>query len=130
MQAQQQEQPKQDIPDAPSASRPPQPFPSAPPTVEPEAPAANEEPPSEANPSSRTTLDADGPTAPTPLARTAAPGKLPERTGAQDELYKIVSNVNQVVVPVMVKDDSGRLINGLLPKDFSVYEDGIKQKLN
>src|SRR2546429_8584491 len=84
---QQQEQPKQDIPDAPSASRPPQPFPSTPPTVEPEAPAANEEPPSEAKPSSRTTLDADGPTAPTPLARTAAPGKLPERTGAQDELY-------------------------------------------
>src|SRR2546430_9791732 len=37
---QQQEQPKQEIPDAPSASRPPQPFPSTPPTVEPEAPAS------------------------------------------------------------------------------------------
>jgi VWFA-related protein len=129
-QAQQQEQPKPEIPDAPSASRPPQPFPTSPPAVEPEAPPANEEPPSEANPSNRTTLNADSPTAPAPLPKTATPGKPPERTGAQDELYKIVSNVNQVVVPVMVKDDSGRLINGLLPKDFSVYEDGIKQKLN
>jgi VWFA-related protein len=128
--AQPQEQPKQEIPDAPSASRPPQPFPATSPAVQPEAPPANEEPPSENNPSKRTTLDADSPTAPTPLAKTAAPGRPPERTGAQDELYKIVSNVNQVVVPVMVKDDSGRLINGLLPKDFSVYEDGIKQKLN
>jgi VWFA-related protein len=129
-QAQQQEQPKPEIPDAPSASRPPQPFPTSPPAVEPEAPPANEEPPSEANPSNRTTLNADSPTTPAPLAKTATPGKPTERTGAQDELYKIVSNVNQVVVPVMVKDDSGRLINGLLPKDFSVYEDGNKQKLN
>jgi VWFA-related protein len=129
-QGQPQEQPKQEIPDAPSASRPPQPFPATPPTVQPGAPPANEEPPSETNPSKRTTLDADSPTATTPLAKTAAPDRSPERSGAQDELYKIVSNVNQVVVPVMVKDDSGRLINGLLPKDFSVYEDGIKQKLN
>jgi VWFA-related protein len=128
--AQSQEQPKQEIPDAPSASRPPQPLPATPPAVQPEAPPANEEPPSETNPSKRTSLDADGPTAPAPLAKTAAPGRPPERTGAQDELYKIVSNVNQVVVPVMVKDDAGRLINGLLPKDFSVYEDGVKQKLN
>src|SRR5205823_8764358 len=42
----------------------------------------------------------------------------------------IVTNVNQVLVPVMVKDGSGRLVNGLLPRDFSVYEDGKKQKLN
>jgi VWFA-related protein len=30
----------------------------------------------------------------------------------------------------MVKDDSGRMVNGLLPKDFSIYEDGAKQKMN
>jgi len=41
-----------------------------------------------------------------------------------EELYKIVTNVNQVLVPVMVKDDSGRLVNGLLARDFSVFEDG------
>ena len=30
----------------------------------------------------------------------------------------------------MVKDDSGRLVNGLLSRDFSVFEDGKKQNLN
>jgi VWFA-related protein len=34
------------------------------------------------------------------------------------------------MVPVMVKDDSGRRTSGLLPKDFSVYEDGVKQSMN
>ena len=41
-----------------------------------------------------------------------------------------MANVNQVLVPVMVKDDSGRLVNGLLSRDFSVFEDGKKQNLN
>ena len=128
---QQPDQPKQDIPDAPSATRPPQSFPTTPPAVQPEAPPANEEPPSETNPAKPSSSDADAqrPPAVTPLA-TTVPSRSPERTGAQEELYKIVSNVNQVVVPVMVKDDSGHLINGLLPKDFSVLEDGVKQKLN
>jgi hypothetical protein len=128
---QQQEQPKQDIPDAPSATRPPQSFPTTPPAVQPEAPPANEEPPSETNPAKPSSSDADAQRPPeaAPLATTVPP-RSPERTGAQEELYKIVSNVNQVVVPVMVKDDSGHLINGLLPKDFSVLEDGVKQKLN
>jgi VWFA-related protein len=30
----------------------------------------------------------------------------------------------------MVKDTSGRLVSGLLPRDFAVYEDGKKQALN
>ncbi|HVP80041.1 MAG TPA: VWA domain-containing protein, partial [Thermodesulfobacteriota bacterium] len=45
-------------------------------------------------------------------------------------LFKLITTVNQVMVPVMVKDDSGRLTSGLLPKDFSVYEDSVKQKMN
>ncbi len=130
--AQQQEQPKQDIPDAPSASRPPQPFPSTPPTAEPDAPPSNEQPPSETNPGKPPSRDSEPQPAPDakPLATTTVPPRSQTHSGAEDELYKIVSNVNQVVVPVLVKDDSGRLINGLLPKDFSVYEDGVKQKLN
>jgi len=51
-------------------------------------------------------------------------------SGSQDELFKITRNVNQVIVPVRVTDDSGRLVNGLLPKDFSVYEDGKKRTMN
>ena len=54
----------------------------------------------------------------------------PDAGSAQDELYKLSVNVNEVIVPVRVTDDSGRLVNGLLPKDFSVYEDGNKRVLN
>ena len=41
-----------------------------------------------------------------------------------------MTKVNQVLIPVRVTDDSGGLINGLLDKDFVVYEDGKKQTLN
>jgi VWFA-related protein len=47
-----------------------------------------------------------------------------------EEIYKLAVNVNQVILPVRVTDESGRVVNGLLPKDFSVYEDGKKQSLN
>jgi VWFA-related protein len=50
-------------------------------------------------------------------------------TNSREDLYKIVSNVNFVQVPVTVKDESGRLVNGLVPKDFAVYENGEKQKM-
>jgi VWFA-related protein len=45
-------------------------------------------------------------------------------------VFKISSNVNQVIVPVMVKDNNGRMVNGLLSRDFVIFEDGKKQNLN
>jgi VWFA-related protein len=145
--AQQQEKqadPKQEIPDAPSASRPPQPFPTTPP-VEPhgappseaptaeQAPPGNDAPPSSGNPAPATAEDA--PTVPPhPLDVKTVPegGATPDDAGttSQDELFRISRNVNQVIVPVRVTDDSGRLVNGLLPKDFSIYEDGKKRTMN
>jgi VWFA-related protein len=141
--AQPQPDQKQEIPDAPSASRPPQPFPSTPPvqpqgTPPSEAPAAeqvpsgNEAPPSSANPASPTTEDRTS-EPPHPLDVKTVPegGATPDAGSAsQDELFKITRNVNQVIVPVRVTDDSGRLVNGLLPKDFSIYEDGKKRAMN
>lgn len=132
--AQQQPEQKQDIPDAPSATRPVQPFPNAPPAAKSEPPPPNEAPPSEGNPKERNT-PADQPErpgpAPAPTVTTVPPGGATQSaTNARDELYTVTRNVNQVIVPVMVKDDSGRLVSGLLPKDFSVYEDGTKQKMN
>jgi VWFA-related protein len=140
--AQSQDQPKQDIPDAPSASRP---FPGAPlPGQAPpnRAPSKQDEnppdqappPPNQAPPSSPVDEPVYAPgVAPEPSFKvtTVPPGGVTtERGPGSEELFKIVTNVNQVIVPVMVKDDSGRLVNGLLSKDFSVYEDGKKQTLN
>ena len=119
---------KPEIPDAPSATRPAQPFPAAPPPAKPEAPPPNTPPPGSASPAPQP----DQPAPPPPLKVTTIPqgGATQAGTSTQDELYKISTNVNFVLVPVTVKDDTGRLVDGLLPKDFSVYEDGVKQKMS
>lgn len=143
--AAQQDQSKQDIPDAPSASRP---FPTVPPVGKvpsdenpPSQPPPNQAPPGQAPPANQappTSSSDEDPVyapgvAPAPPFKvtTAPPGSIPADKGpGSEELYKVVANVNQVLVPVMVKDDSGRLVNGLLSRDFSVFEDGKKVTLN
>jgi len=69
---------------------------------------------------------------PPPMKITTVPpgGATPEQPGAQQDLYRITRNVNQVIVPVRVTDDTGRLVSGLLSKDFSVLENGKKQTMN
>jgi VWFA-related protein len=57
-------------------------------------------------------------------------GATKQAPDAQQELFKIVVVSNQVLIPVAVKDESGRLINCLLPTDFTVKENGKKQTLN
>jgi VWFA-related protein len=118
----------QDVPDAPSAVRPPQPLPvppaattpapaeNTPPAEPPPAPPQNEEPPK----------SSELPVAPPAQGNTTGDKTLK----ASDDLYRIVRNVNQVIVPVMVKDSSGVLVSGLLPKDFQVIENGVKQEMN
>jgi VWFA-related protein len=134
-----QDQQKQDIPDAPSASRPPQSFPTVPPPAQPEPPPsrANQAPPGEGGPNPLPSLpsspvEGGAPPPPPPLKITTVPegGATAEQTTSNENLYKIVITTNQVMVPVMVKDQAGHLVNGLLPRDFSVYEDGKKQALN
>ena len=121
---------QQDIPDAPSASRPIQPFPSnlppAPKTGAPQpAPPPNQAPPSDTGSSST------GTPPPMPPVKTVPPGSIPDQgeLNSPEDLYKIVRNVNYVVVPVTVKDGAGHLVDGLRPKDFTVLEDGKKQDL-
>ena len=41
----------------------------------------------------------------------------------------LTKTVSFVTVPVTVKDNEGKLVEGLLAKDFSIYEDGSLQKL-
>jgi VWFA-related protein len=143
---------QQDVPDAPSATRqgqlPDNPAPNVPP---PDAPSASRPadsnppdtaprdvgPPPGSNPATRgaapppsATGDAGGSSPTPPAAATVPPGGGAGPPGAErDQLYKIVSNVNFVVVPVTVKDPSGRLVQGLLQKNFSVYENGVKQPI-
>ena len=123
------EQQQQDIPDAPSATRP---FPNPPPPSNPGPPPPNQTPPNQANPAPQLSPASKAPPSVPPFKVLTVPegGATAERSASNEELYKLKSNVNQVVVPVMVKDDSGRLVNGLLARDFTVYEDGKKQSLN
>ncbi len=65
-----------------------------------------------------------------PPVKTVPAGSVPGGdVNTRDDLYKIVTRVNYVIVPVMVKDEAGHLVDGLLPKDFTVLEDGKKQDL-
>src|SRR5438874_12826115 len=123
----------QGIPDAPSTVQPPKPAPETPLPQEhaqpepPQTPGANEPAPRENTPPAQEQNPAVKP----PVnIRTVPEGGATKQAGAQEELFKIVTNVNQVMVPVTVKDDSGRLVSGLLAKNFSVREGGKKQTLN
>jgi len=74
-----------------------------------------------------------------PPVETVPPGSVPDTTqqtpgprnqiNPTENLYKFVVSTNFVQIPVMVKDDRGRRVDGLLPKDFNVLENGKPQKL-
>jgi len=64
-----------------------------------------------------------------PPVTTVPPGSVPKQTGQQEQLYRLTLSVNFVQVPVTVKDRDGRLVDGLLSKDFTVLEGGKEQKL-
>ena len=121
----QQQPSQQDIPDAPSAIRPVQPFPT---NVPPTRPRPEDEKPQPAPASQPSSSETTPP--PMPPIKTVAPGSVPNSdVNTRDDLYTIVTRVNLVLVPVMVKDTGGHMVDGLLPRDFSVYEDGKKQDL-
>jgi VWFA-related protein len=136
-----QQQKPEDIPDAPSAARPIPP--PAPPSVRPEADDEGNPDAAPTNPSGegvttgskdlpRSTPDAtDAKPAPPPMppVKTVPAGSVPRDVDSGQDLYTIRVTKNLVLVPVTVKDNDGRLVAGLLPNDFSVLENGQKQKL-
>lgn len=126
----QQPGPKPDIPDAPSTSQPP--LPAAPEMKAPPPGQNPTNPPAQAPPASSSD-SSDTPPGPPPPAKinTVPPGSAAKsQPSSQDQLFQLRVNVNQVVVPVRVTDESGHLVSGLLSTDFSVFEDGKKQNLN
>ncbi|HXZ32433.1 MAG TPA: VWA domain-containing protein, partial [Terriglobales bacterium] len=130
-----QQQSNQNIPDAPSAVQPPPPAPEPQPAPEKESPKPapaippNEPPPSSSAPPASAADEQPAPPPPMKIT-TVLPGTTAAQPGAQQDLYRIVRNVNQVIVPVRVTDETGRMVSGLISKDFSVYENGRKQAMN
>jgi VWFA-related protein len=127
-------QPAQDIPDAPSTVQPPAPKPVLPP-----APPPGSGTGAEANP-----FPGDNPApgngkpgqdtqnqdkAAQPSTPPGATGKQRNQIDPKEGLYTIGISVNRVQIPVMVKDSSGRRVDGLLYTDFTVLENGKKQTL-
>ena len=115
------QQPK-NLPDAP------QPQKTVPPPEPPESSSRDEAPAPAVQPR------VDQPTQPEPTdpsaTATGAPASVRTAdTPDQKQLYTITRNVNFVEIPVTVKNSSGRMVQGLLPKEFSVYENGVKQQL-
>ena len=105
----------QNIPDAPQPKTPPQgnPFPDAPPAPK------NTHPPDEPGN--------------LPQQKPAGPPQQQQPNGiasSRDDLYRFTANVTFVEVPVTVKDGSGHLVEGLTSQDFTIYEDGVPQKLS
>ena len=120
---------QQPIPDAPSATRP-FPKPSVSPTAPPAAPDA--QPPAQPSdtppfPEEQSREAADNPNITTVPQGGATPDTNPN---SRNELFKFTVTANFVQVPVTVKDDQGHLVAGLLPKDFSVLEDGQQQRIS
>lgn len=63
--------------------------------------------------------------------KTVPPGSVPKSgQSGPDELFSLVKNVSFVTVPVTVKDTEGKLVDGLLAKDFNILEDGAPVKLS
>ncbi len=138
-------QPAQDIPDAPSTVQPPTPKPPAalPPDAkksksnapmpfpgEP-APRPNQNGSNQSGSSQSDPNQPDSsPPPPMPPVQTVPAGSRPRnQINPRQDLYTISVSANVVQIPVMVKDSSGRPVDGLLPKDFVVLENGKKQTL-
>ena len=125
-------QPAQDIPDAPSAVQPP-PKTTLP---APQPGARKNEPipfPGDTPQQADQGQQSQEKTAPPPMppVETVPAGRLPRNqiNPSDQGLYVIPISVNAVQIPVMVKTPDGRRVDGLLPKDFTVLENGKKQTL-
>jgi VWFA-related protein len=71
---------------------------------------------------------------PEPPSTSQPPGTMqsqPEGLAtSRNDLFIIRTRVSFVEIPVTVKDRSGHLVPGLASGDFTVYEDGVPQKLS
>jgi VWFA-related protein len=123
----------QNLPDAPSAKRPPS-FPKAGPAKSPapDSPQPQPDSSSASNPEPNQQQSQTQPAQQTAEPTQNVPAEQQPKPQAGDRgTYTLPTiTVNQVIVPVTVKDQSGHLVQGLLKNDFVVYEDGVPQRIN
>jgi len=128
---------QQPLPDAPAPQNN-APDVNFPPPAAPGEPGAssssgNPEPPAATRAGSEPGTEQGNPQPPPPGSqgiKTLAPGAAPNADeSGRDQLFSLVKNVSFVTVPVTVKDNEGKLIDGLLRQDFTVLEDGVPQRL-
>jgi VWFA-related protein len=118
--------PKQSLPDAPSASRP----------LSGAAPSPSEQtkvPTGEASSAdTAAAAEQEDATTPAPVGRVVPSNRAANTpsSGYDETRGIIIVTVNAVPVPVTVKDATGRLFPGLTKDNFSVYEDGVKQRIS
>jgi VWFA-related protein len=122
---------QQPLPDAPAPqNNAPAPTLNVPPPGAPDSSSSgNPEQPGD----TRSTPQETNPQAPPPGSqgiKTIPPGSVPDTSeSGRDQMFRLVKNVSFVSIPVTVKDTEGKLVDGLLQKDFTVLEDGAPQKL-
>lgn len=66
-------------------------------------------------------------------AQTSKPSPTPTATPQDPEIDPddvISVNTSEVLLPVTVRDASGRLVDGLKREDFKIFEDGVQQSLS
>ena len=126
---------QQPLPDAPTPqNNAPEPSLNLPPQGSPGEPGSSS---SSGNPeqpeNTRNTPQQTNPQPPPPGSqeiKTLPPGSAPNAPeSGRDQMFRLVKNVSFVSVPVTVKDDEGKLVDGLLQKDFSILEDGVQQRI-
>jgi VWFA-related protein len=135
----------QDVPDAPSVAQPPAATPPArldkiplppPPSADsdaadsPPAPKKPDNPFPFPEPSQPSGDESQPSSTMPPVGAPASVGVSGRSNAGKDQLFKLKSDVNFVEVPVTVKDVDGRRVDGLLPKDFVVLENGKNQKMS
>ena len=121
-------QPAQEIPDAPSTVQPP--AAKEPPSPPPDASRSTDSIPFPGEAGQPPDQQKQAPP-PMPPVQTIPPGSRPRnQINPKEDLYTISVSAAVVQIPVMVKDSDGRRVDGLLPKDFTVLENGKKQTLS
>jgi VWFA-related protein len=90
--------------------------------------------PAAANNASESQTPAQAPQAPPPPAIDNVQTKPPEIPAAGEAMADLGQifhiNVNFVQVPVTVKDEHGKLVPGLTPRDFKVYENNTREPIS